>query len=182
MSEYLNVNNLLNLVMDGQMLSQKDLSNLLSSSPPTLSNWQKNGVNPERGGGPYLLFRSVIALYKQIIREPEMMNDKLVRECIRLGAKKTLHLHFEPYKDRMDGDFYEFIKEGSLIGVLFALLFDSYISKQKGQIPPSRYILDSGTLPSRADDEETLVKAMFDQDRAMKLLDELRKTRDSNRE
>ena len=156
--ENIHVSSLLAQLRQEHDLTQREMSNFLHASYPTMSGWEKRGVNPERGGAAYLLLRAFIAILKQSVTTPDLFDQNLFREFSKAGAKQELHPYFEPFKKDLDGDFYEFIRDGDLMGVLFAVWYNSYLEEKGVQNTPGKLLMQSKDIPPSISEEELLSK------------------------
>lgn len=110
-------------------LTQAQFAELMEVGNVTVANWEKSGLDGTRSSSfPY--YKYLTTLLKQSMSHPEFVSPKKLLKYLKLASDHELLPHYLPYLEDMETDYLGVINSGSLVSVLFALLFDKDLERR----------------------------------------------------
>jgi transcriptional regulator with XRE-family HTH domain len=104
-------------------VTQSQFAELMGVGNVTVANWEKSGLDGTRSYS-FANYKYLTTLLKQSMRHPEFVSPQKLIKYLKLASEHELLPHYLPYLKEMETDYLGVINSGSLVSVLFALLFD----------------------------------------------------------
>ncbi len=110
-------------------LTQLQFAELMEVGNVTVANWEKSGLDGTRSSS-FPNYKYLTTLLKQSMRHPEFLPANKLIKYLKLTSDHELMPHYLPYLKEMETDYLGVINSGSLVSVLFALLFDKDLERR----------------------------------------------------
>ncbi len=110
-------------------LTQLQFAELMEVGNVTVANWEKSGLDGTRSSS-FPNYKYLTTLLKQSMRHPKFLSTQKLIKYLKLASDHELLPHYLPYLKEMETDFLGVINSGSLVSVLFALLFDKDLERR----------------------------------------------------
>lgn len=110
-------------------LTQLQFAELMEVGNVTVANWEKSGLDGTRSSS-FPNYKYLTTLLKQSMHHPEFVAPQKLIKYLKLASDHELMPHYLPYLKDMETDYLGVINSGSLVSVLFALLFDKDLERR----------------------------------------------------
>lgn len=110
-------------------LTQLQFAELMEVGNVTVANWEKSGLDGTRSSS-FPNYKYLTTLLKQSMHHPEFVSPQKLIKYLKLASDHELLPHYLPYLKDMETDYLGVINSGSLVSVLFALLFDKDLERR----------------------------------------------------
>gem|GEM_PF-1248311 len=110
-------------------LTQLQFAELMEVGNVTVANWEKSGLDGTRSSS-FPNYKYLTTLLKQAMHHPEFIPAQKLIKYLKLASDHELMPYYLPYLKEMETDYLGVINSGSLVSVLFALLFDKDLERR----------------------------------------------------